>query len=130
MSIISEIKANIVFNKDYNRSAWDRGVTAYAIDLLDEFVENHGPDEEPTVEDMLNGADNWSQYSYGGCSLIYDGDIAERLCTKSELRRNKGGELPPNSQEDWLDVQERALSQACRRIRVQYRNVARKLANA
>lgn len=27
----------------------------------------------------MNGAKSWAQYSYGGCSLVYDGDIAERL---------------------------------------------------
>lgn len=65
---------------------------------------------------MLNGARDWSEYSYGGCSLIYDGDIAERLCTPGELKRTRHGERRPNSREGWLDVQARALSQACSRV--------------
>ena len=31
--------------------------------------------------------------------MIYDSDIAERLCTPSELKRKRGDELPPNSRE-------------------------------
>lgn len=31
--------------------------------------------------------------------MIYDSDIAERLCTLSELKRKRGDELPPNSRE-------------------------------
>ena len=63
-------------------------------------------------EALLNGADNWNQYSYGGCSLIYDGDIAERLCNPSELKKTRNGERNPNSRETWLDVQARALGKA------------------
>lgn len=48
--------------------------------------------------------------------LIYDGDIAERLCTPSEYKRKRGGDFQPNSRETWLDVQARALYQAARWI--------------
>ena len=65
----------------------------------------------------LNGANNWHQYSWGGCSLCYDKQIAERVCTPSELKRKHGGAYEPNSRETWLDVQARALYQACNRIR-------------
>lgn len=94
-----------------DRSAWDKGVTAYALELL-EGIET----EEVTRELLLNGADNWDQYSYGGSSLIYDCDIAERICCTSELKKKKGGELAPNNHEEWLDVQARALYQASNRI--------------
>lgn len=65
---------------------------------------------------LLSGAASWGSYSWGGCSLCYDADIAERLCTPSELKRKRGGDLRPNRSEEWLDVQARALFQACRRI--------------
>ena len=69
---------------------------------------------------LLNGADNWSAYSYGGCSLIWNEDIAKTLCTPSELKRTKNGQNDPNSRETWMDVQARALYQAfsliCRQI--------------
>ena len=107
------------------RSAWSHGVKSYAVELLDGLAENIqggyiDPEdlESPALlkKAMLNGAADWSQYSAGGCSLIYDGDIAERLCTPSELKRKRGGDLQPNSRESWLDVQARALSQAARWI--------------
>lgn len=93
------------------RSAWSRGVKAYAIDLLE------GLDGRPvTKENLLNGADNWNAYSYGGSALIYDADIAEALCNPSELKRTKNGDRQPNGNESWLDVQARALYQACNLI--------------
>lgn len=93
-----------------DRSAWDKAVTACAIDLV------YGCDGEVKKENLLNGAIDWSQYSYGGCSLIYDADIAEAYCTPSELKRTDHGRLQPNSRESWLDLQARALGQAYRRI--------------
>jgi len=90
------------------RSAWSRGVKNYAIDLVD------GLDDcaNLTKEKLLNGASNWTEYSFGGCAFIYDADIAEALCTPSELKAKRGGDLQPNSNETWLDVQARALFQA------------------
>jgi len=90
------------------RSAWSRGVNNYAIDLVD------GLDDcaNLTKEKLLNGASNWTEYSFGGCAFIYDADIAEALCTPSELKAKRGGDLQPNSNETWLDVQARALFQA------------------
>ena len=93
------------------RSAWSRGVKAYAVDLID------GLDGLPvTKENLLNGADNWNAYSYGGCALIYDVDIALWLCTPSELKRTRMGARQPNGNETWLDRQGWALHQACNLI--------------
>ena len=73
-----------------------------------------------TEENLLNGASNWSDYSYGGSSLIYDYDIAERLATPSEIksRMRKDGSFNQmaNARETWLDVQARALYQASRKL--------------
>ena len=95
------------------KSAWRKGVEMYAAELLESLEENNLP---PTKENMLNGAENWREYSYGGCSLIYDYDIAERLCSPSELKKCRGGDRRPNRSETWLDVQTRALYQACRLV--------------
>lgn len=97
------------------RSAWSKGVKAYALELLED-VEVELTRENVLIE-LLNGANNWHEFSWGGCALIYDGDIAERLCTPSELKKKKDGKLSPNSKEDWLDVQARALRQAFSMIR-------------
>ena len=110
-----------------NTSAWKRGVKEYTDELLDNLEERAQsyerlPKNEKELEEwLLNGAMSWDEYSYGGCSLIYNGDIAERLCTPSELKKKDGGRLAPNSNESWLDVQIRALYQACLRIKRKFR---------
>lgn len=93
------------------KSAWTKGVELYADDLVESLEENK---LEATKENLLNGAKDWREYSYGGCSLIYDADIAERLCSPSELKRVRGGDRQPNGRETWLDCQARALYQAAR----------------
>lgn len=99
-----------------DRSAWDRGVTAYAIDLVEDLEDEDIHYNPYFYKTLLNGADNWRQYSWGGCSYIHDEDIAKRLCNPTELKKTDNGRRRPNSQEDWLDVQARALYQASNRI--------------
>ena len=104
-------KLKELLNNYKTRSAWSKGVKAFAFDLLDNLE-----DREISKDNLLNGASDWSQYSYGGCAFIYDQDIAEHLCTPSELKSRKGGDWQPSKNETWLDVQARALGQACRLI--------------
>ena len=116
-------------NARIDRSAWNKGVTLYAVELVEELEERaayEGRNPEPGAECkkwMLNGAADWSGYSWGGSSLIYNGDIAERLCTPSELKKTRNGERRPNSREEWLDTQARALFQACNRVARLYREI-------
>ena len=118
--IIAKIAAELETRKD--RSAWNKGVTLYAWDLLDEIQErtNYEHKEPENADELkeyaLNGAESWEQYSWGGSSLIYNSDIAERLCSPSELKKTRNGERRPNSREYWLDTQSRALFQAYNRI--------------
>lgn len=103
------------------RSAWDKGVKVYALELLDGIEEGinggyysaYDLYSPSMLEYMaLNGASDWHAYSWGGCSLCYDADIARRLCAPYELRRTDNGNRRPNKREEWLDVQARALHQA------------------
>ena len=95
------------------RSAWARGVKAYAVELVEYLDDGADLSNEWMLQkELLNGAQSWAEYSEGGCALIYDADIAERLCSPSELKRCKDGERQPNSRENWLDCQARALWQA------------------
>ena len=136
---INDIRQHIENDKTRNRSAWGRGVTAYASDFLDQLQEA----QEGGYFDLsrilephylrtacLNGATDWQEYSWGGSALIYNGDIAERLCTPSELKKTRNGERRPNSREEWLDVQARALRQAANRIFIAARALAREEAQA
>lgn len=113
-------------NEVRTRSAWTQGVKLYALELLEgikDGIESGWIDDEdiesPAMLDraLLNGASSWSEYSWGGCSLIYNGDIAERLCTASELKKTRNGERKPNRSEEWLDTQARALYQASELIK-------------
>lgn len=108
-----------------DRSAWGRGVNGYAVDMLQQIQAyyNAGEISAENLDNCtacqivaLNGARDWSEYSWGGSALIYDCDIAAALCNPSELKRTRNGERRPNSREEWLDVQARALSQAFRRM--------------
>ena len=116
MKSITEIEKTI--QEQNPRSAWGKAVKDYALELLEEAPHNVEYGSAQSLEaDLLNGAQDWKQYSWGGCSLIYDADIAARVCTPSELKRTRGGELRPNSEEEWLDTQARALHQACHLIK-------------
>lgn len=129
MTICDKITAELEARKD--RSAWDKGVNAYSMELVEELkeraeYEGRNPEsEKESREWMLNGAADWDQYSLGGSSLIYDGDIAERLCCPSELKKTRYGERRPNSREEWLDVQARALYQACNRVARLYSRIVK-----
>jgi hypothetical protein len=113
---IKELREKIEAEKV--RGAWAKGVKAYALELLEEMDENSEADKEAVSEkSLMNGADTWSEYSWGGSALIYDGDIAARLCSPSKLKKIHDGERRPNASEEWLDVQARALYQAARMIR-------------
>ena len=114
------------------RSAWDKGVTEYALELVEQLAEaaedgyidaNDLASPRMLRDALLNGANDWRAYSWGGSSLIYDCDIAERLCCPSELKRTRNGERRPTSQEEWLDTQARALCQAEARVQRVMRDV-------
>ena len=120
--LLIDIKKELENRQD--RSAWNKGVTQYALELIEELQESEKYNNEimdfvgspADKKAMLNGAMNWSDYSWGGCSYIYNADIAQRLCSPSGLNRCNGGNWQPNRQEQWLDVQARALAQASNRI--------------
>ena len=129
MTKFEKVRAALEARKD--RSAWDKGVTLYAFDLLDTLEEaarggwvavDDLNDGQILKKTAMNGADGWSDYSWGGSALIYNEDIALRLCTPSELKRTANGSKRPNAREEWLDVQARALHQACARVRVAWIN--------
>lgn len=117
---LNRLRQSLEIRKD--RSAWSRGVTNYALELIDDETEDlinslglkpfNGCKREAVRDAILNGADSWHTFSWGGSSLIYDEDIAKRLCTPSELKKTHNGQRDPNEREQWLDTQARALFQA------------------
>lgn len=117
---VKEIKEKL--EKRNKGSVWKRAVKEDAIRLLDYFVEYYSINEGenvnfdvPNFAELRQGAKDWVQFSYGGCAYVWDTDIAQHYCTPSELKKvqdKEGGVKKPNSKENWLDVQARALFQA------------------
>ena len=116
---MEEIKQ--VLDEQTARSAWGRGVIEYAWmlwDNVEQYFNWYGlnpayvPSDSELERCLLNGAPSWKDYSWGGCAFIHDSDIARTLCTATELKRTDNGRKKPNSREQWLDVQARALYQA------------------
>lgn len=95
-------------------SCWKKGVIYYAFDLLEKIDEDELPKDFRKLENLLlNGSSNWYNYSWHGRALCNNYQISERLATPSVQKRTKHGFLRPNKNEEWLDVQKRALFQAC-----------------
>ena len=104
-----------------DRSKWGRGVTSYGIMLLEKIQDDHdyinGDISFREFETLLlNGAESWVKYSWGGNALITNEDIAKMLATPSELKKYNNGKKRPNRKEEWLDTQARALTQAFYKI--------------
>lgn len=117
------------------RSAWARGVKEFALDFCADlregirggyFYEDDLAAPKILARALLNGADSWGAYSWGGNAYIYDRDIAVSLCTPSELKRTRNGQRRPNAREAWLDVQARALYQAAALVKRCAADLARK----
>lgn len=129
MTIYEKMTAILEARKD--RSAWYRGVNVYALELvekLEEYAayEKRDPESPAELREwLLNGASDWNQYSWGGSALVYDRDIADRLCTPSELKKTRNGERRPNAREEWLDTQARALYQASNRVIIAYNRLVK-----
>ena len=102
------------------RGHWNNAVNEYATEIAQNLEYLDGPEDflswNIVERALLNGAQNWREYSEGGCALIYNADIAERLCTPSELRKitHKDGSLRDL---DFIGIQARALYQAAKRVR-------------
>ena len=102
---------------EHPRSAWERGVVAYAESMLEDLDPECELYPRTAEKVLLNGAPSWHDYSWGGCALIYNADIAERLCSSYEFRRSDNGRRRPNAREEWLDTQARACFQAAQLVK-------------
>lgn len=85
---IGEIKARI--EKRMNDSKRDKIRATYALEILNDYENLYQRDDSynlnhENLKQLLCGAKDWRQYSEGGCSLVYNGDIEERI--------GKGGDL-------------------------------------
>lgn len=141
--LLQELKTILEQNQNKARSAWDKGVWGYAVEMVENIESDSIMRQEPDasnhdVSDFLNHVegrglsmteywdrDDWSKVrrlsgsvSWGGNFEIFDDGVVERLCTPSEIRRYNAGRMQngPRSGERWLDVQARAVNSAVVRI--------------
>ena len=103
------------------RSKWQKAVVIYSVMLLEKIQDDHDHiNDNISFRELetllLNGAESWVKYSWGGNALISNEDIAKMLSTPTELKRNCNGKKRPNRKEEWLDTQARALTQAFYKI--------------
>lgn len=111
---IQAVSNEVMNNK--TRSAWNKGVKAYALDILANFEEWRKWNEEngesvPELDERtaLNGADNWRHWAEGASGLAESYAILCRLCPPSEVKKGVRGI-------DWLDIEARAARQAWQMI--------------
>lgn len=113
--LISEI-TSIIKVSCKPRSAWDKGVKQWALDLLD-GMDNKAEFSSLTslLLEALSGSLDWKQYCYDDKGIISDYSIVEAFCTPTEKQRyisRLGALRAPNADETWMDVQVKAATQA------------------
>jgi hypothetical protein len=127
---VENLQKRIAEKGEKARSKWAKAVHEDACWLLENVMEGYDEPYELSEKLVLNGASDWKQFSFGGSAYVYDGEIAEHYCTPSELKKVGFGktdmgkdvhgnqiwakyvEKQPNTNEEWLDLQARALRQA------------------
>jgi hypothetical protein len=118
---VENLQKRIAEKGEKARSKWAKAVHDDACWLLENVMENMEDGEEVEINEelVLNGADDWKQFSWDGNALIYNGDIAEHYSTPSELKNfwglTKDGGVKRDTNtvgEHLMDIQARALRQA------------------
>ena len=124
-SEIERMIKNLEEKEKKARSKWDKAVLQDGQRLLENVLEWMEDEEEVEINEklLLNGAENWKKFSWGGSALIYNGEIAEHYSTPSELKfwgftKNGGVKRDTNTiGKHLLDIQAKALYQAWQAIR-------------
>ena len=79
---IGDIKARI--EERMNDGKRDKIRATYALEILNDYENLYQRDDSynlnhENLKQLLCGAKDWRQYSEGGCSLVYNADIEERI---------------------------------------------------
>lgn len=111
---LSDMRAYIS-KTEQKRGQWNKTMAYYADFLLDSYIDicKWYADQNEAIpalslDTVLNGALGWHQYSYGGCALVYDGDIAKTVFTPAQFTKWEQGRKVTD--EPMLDIQARALA--------------------
>ena len=100
------------------RSAYEKALKAYKLELLDNIKNNYyynGEDLKTfdfnTLRKLaLNGAEDWQNYSWGGCSLVYNYDILKANFPASIVKKYENSDSIRGIH--LLDIQASRLSKA------------------
>ena len=94
---LQTIKASIHADIDrlkLRKSAWNNGIKQYMRDFIDyddillsKLIKSQVFGFAGFEKILLDGANNWTHYSWNGCSLCYNSDILERLCPASIIKK-------------------------------------------
>lgn len=111
---LSDMRAYIS-ETERKRGQWNKATAYYADFLLDSYIEickwcadQNAAIPALSLDLVLNGASGWHQYSYGGCALVYNGDIAKVVFTPAQFAEWEQGRKV--TAEPLLDIQARALA--------------------
>lgn len=104
-----------ISDTERKRGQWNKATAYYADFLLDSYIEickwcadQNAAIPALSLDLVLNGASGWHQYSYYGCALVYDGDIAKVVFTPAQFAKWEQGRKV--TAEPLLDIQARALA--------------------
>ena len=120
---ITELKNKLEEEQKHERRTYHKAIYQYAFELVDNIADNYitTPEELKHLENItnlkeraLNGASDWEQYSWGGCSLCYNYDIMSRLFCKSIVKKYENADTVRGRH--LLDWQASALSKAFSKI--------------
>lgn len=120
---IEQLKNKLEEEQKHAKGIYQKAICQYAFELVDNIADNYitTPEELGHLENItnlkeraLNGATNWSQYSWSGCSLCYNYDILERLFCKSIVKKYENADSVRGRH--LLDYQAAALSRAFSKI--------------
>lgn len=105
---LEELRKEVEKSKLPSGAKWWKGRKEFALYIIDYLCSPELEVTKGTLEKLLlNGAQNWKEYSEGGLPYCYDEDIANALYPPTEARR-----MLKKDYYDWIDIQAHALYQA------------------
>lgn len=125
---VCELLTGAILASKLVRGAKNKAVREYALEILDRVITD-GDDErrehwsiDKLRDLLLNGAfdyykpydeqAHWKRYSEGGCSLIWNIEIAQRVCTDNQYKKLEDKINSGNDTHDWVMIQAGALYEA------------------
>lgn len=121
---IKELKNELEQQQKHARGTYQKAIYQYAFELIDNIADDYTTtaDELAHLESItnlkeraLNGASDWNQYSWGGCSLCYNYDILSRLFCPSIAKKYENADSVGGRH--LLDYQANALAKAFAKIK-------------